>query len=236
MTSKACDERETLLREEGAPEKTIKETNPKTETDRGYAVIAELQKAGELGLNVQTPPPRGWGNSEGKPFHNAHFIYDEKTDLVRCPRGKELHPQKATRQREGRHVRTYRNKPACDACEMRKQCLGKAAYRKIEVCGYRKELEELSRRWREDATVRQAHRERSKIIEPRFAQIKQQMGFRRWSCFGREKALGQLGMLCATLNLNEIMRRLRERAMELGQSVQEQLKARMGNRAFAAAA
>jgi hypothetical protein len=42
-------------------------------------------------------------------------------------------------------------------------------------------------------------------------------------------------MLCATLNLNEIMRRLRERAGTLGQSAQEQLRARMGNRAFAAA-
>jgi hypothetical protein len=42
-------------------------------------------------------------------------------------------------------------------------------------------------------------------------------------------------MLCATLNLNEIMRRLRERVHELGQSAQEQLRARMGNRPLAAA-
>ena len=52
-------------------------------------------------------------------------------------------------------------------------------------------------------------RQRSTIIEPRFGQIKQHEGFRRWTVWGLEGVKTQWSLLCATLNLRILYRRWR---------------------------
>jgi hypothetical protein len=51
------------------------------------------------------------------------------------------------------------------------------------------------------AAARAQWQQRSTIIEPRFGQIKQHDGFRRWTVWGWEGIKTQWTMVCATLNL-----------------------------------
>ena len=48
--------------------------------------------------------------------------------------------------------------------------------------------------------------QRARIIEPRFGQIKQHDGFRRWTVWGWEGVKTQWTMVCATLNLRILYR------------------------------
>jgi hypothetical protein len=50
-------------------------------------------------------------------------------------------------------------------------------------------------------------KQRCRIIEPRFAQLKQQDGFRRWTVWGLAGVRAQWSLLCATLNLRILYRR-----------------------------
>jgi hypothetical protein len=60
-----------------------------------------------------------------------------------------------------------------------------------------------------DPRIREQLRQRSTIIEPRFGQIKEHDGFRRWTVWGLEGVKTQWTLLCATLNLRVLYRRWR---------------------------
>ncbi len=49
--------------------------------------------------------------------------------------------------------------------------------------------------------------QRSHIIEPRFAPLKQHDGFRRWTVWGLEGVRTQWSLLCATMNLRILCQR-----------------------------
>ena len=52
--------------------------------------------------------------------------------------------------------------------------------------------------------VRELLRTRSRIVEPVFAQIKHNGGFRRWTVFGLENVRTQWALLCSSWNLRRI--------------------------------
>jgi hypothetical protein len=62
------------------------------------------------------------------------------------------------------------------------------------------------RRRLQDPDARALWEQRSRIIEPRFGQIKQHDGFRRWAVWGLEGVKTQWTMVCATLNLRILYR------------------------------
>jgi hypothetical protein len=59
----------------------------------------------------------------------------------------------------------------------------------------------------QQAVLREQWERRSEIIEPRFAQLKQHDGFRRWTVWGLEGVRTQWSLLCATLNLRVLHKR-----------------------------
>lgn len=59
----------------------------------------------------------------------------------------------------------------------------------------------------EQPEMRAQWEQRSRIIEPRFAQLKQHDGFRRWTVWGLETVRTQWSVLCATLNLRILYKR-----------------------------
>jgi len=62
------------------------------------------------------------------------------------------------------------------------------------------------RRRLQDPVARSLWKQRARIIEPRFGQIKQHDGFRRWTVWGWEGVKTQWTMLCTTLNLRILYR------------------------------
>jgi hypothetical protein len=184
------------------------QTTPLTKADTGYATISELQQAKDNAHPVQTPPPIRWTDTSN-PYHSAHFTHDPQAQVLRCPQGNELKPGRhATK--SGRAVVVYSNTAACAACPMKAKCTPKQPARRIEVCAYRQDLEQLARNHR-TPEYRQSYQRRGKIVEPVFARIKQHMGFRRWTYFGEQKVNAQWQMLCSVFNLRQIYGRWKAR-------------------------
>jgi transposase len=172
-----------------------------TVADTGYGSGADLQAAAEKQLNVLAPP------FEGKPAHNnpyaaPHFHYAPAAHTVTCPQGRQLDHEGHTTT-GGQRVERFR----CHHrdCPVRAQCSGDPKGRRIEVGPHQEQVQALRARLEEPAGQAQWQCRRQ-IIEPRFAQIKQHDGFRRWTVWGLEGVKTQWTMVCATLNLRILYR------------------------------
>ena len=175
--------------------------NTATLADTGYGAGADLQAAAEKGLNVLVPP------AEGKPAHDnpyaaQHFHYAVPARTVTCPQGRSLDYEGHTTKRG---QRVERHRCHCRDCPVRAQCTGDPKGRQIEVWPHREEVQAMRRRL-QDPDARALWEQRARIIEPRFGQIKQHDGFRRWTVWGWEGVKTQWTMVCATLNLRILYR------------------------------
>ena len=89
---------------------------------------------------------------------------------------------------------------------MRQFCTQDPKGRQIEVWPHQAEVQQM-RKLLEQPALQAQWRQRSQIIEPRFAQLKEHDGFRRWTVWGLDNVRTQWSLLCATLNLRVLYRR-----------------------------
>jgi transposase len=176
-------------------------TDTLTVADTGYGSGADLQAAAQKQMSVLAPPP------EGKPVHDnpyaaQHFHYDAVARTVTCPQGRNLDHEGHTT-KGGQRVERFR----CHHrdCPVRAQCTRDPKGRQIEVWPHREAVQAMRRRL-QDPDLRALWEQRARIIEPRFGQIKQHDGFRRWTVWGLEGVKTQWTMVCATLNLRILYR------------------------------
>jgi transposase len=186
-------------RENLGPAATAAQTT--TLADSGYGAGADLQAAADQQMNVLVPPAQG-KPARDNPYATQNFTYDASAHTVTCPRGVLLDHEGHTLQKE---LRIERFRCHCRDCPVRGQCTRDPKGRQIEVWPHTPTVQEMRARLREPATERQ-WRKRREIIEPRFGQIKQHEGFRRWTVWGLEGVRTQWSLLCATLNLRVIYR------------------------------
>jgi hypothetical protein len=167
-----------------------------TVADTGYGSGADLQAAAAQGLAVLAPPPEG-KPSENNPYASKHFAVDPVAHTVTCPQGRAL-DQEGHTTKHGQRVERFR----CHHrdCPVRAQCTRDPKGRQIEVWPHHAVVQAMRARLAQ-AQPRQQWQQRSQIIEPRFAQLKQHDGFRRWTVWGLEGVRTQWSLLCATLNL-----------------------------------
>jgi transposase len=179
-------------------------TGTLTVADTGYGSGADLQAAAQQQLQVLAPP------SEGKPAHDnpyaaQHFHYDPTSQSVTCPQSRQLDHEGHTTKNEQR-VERFR----CHHrdCPVRDHCTRDPKGRQIEVWPHQEQVQAMRARLQEPLAQEQWQC-RSQIIEPRFAQLKQHDGFRRWTVRGLEGVQTQWSLLCATLNLRVLYKRWR---------------------------
>ena len=152
-----------------------------TLADGGYASGAQLATAAQDGYPVLTPPPPTWRDTSD-PYHVAHFRHEPSRQVVVCPQGRELH-YKGMRQKDGREVAIYRHAAACKDCPVRAECTSDRQGRAIYIAAEHAVVAAAHQRWQQPAT-RELYGLRAPTVEPVFAQVKQQMGFRRWTVRG----------------------------------------------------
>ena len=189
------------------------DANPTFLADGGYANAAQLSGAQAAGYDVLTPLPSSWKDTSD-PYHAAHFRHDPARNVVVCPEGREL-PRQRVRIKNGRPVEVYRSAKVCKDCPVRAQCTSDRHGRTIDIQPGHEALVALQARWQKQATA-ELYTLRAPTVEPVFAQIKQQMGFRRWSVRGLTNVKSQWAMLCTTWNLRVIFRHWKGRAETLG--------------------
>jgi transposase len=175
-----------------------------TVADSGYGAGADLQAAADQQLTVLAPPPEGKA-AKDNPYAAKHFTYEERTSTVSCPQKRQLDHEGQTHKR-GQPVERFR----CHHrdCPVRSLCTRDPKGRQIEVWPHQTQVQ-LMRQRLEQPALQEQWRQRSQIIEPRFAQLKQHDGFRRWTVWGLESVRTQWALLCATLNLRILYRRWR---------------------------
>jgi transposase len=175
-----------------------------TVADTGYGSGADLQAASDRGLEVLAPSPEG-KPAKDNPYATQQFAVDPLAGTVTCPQGRLLDHEGQTT-REGFTLQRFR----CHHrdCPVRAQCTRDPKGRQIEVWPHHTVVKAMKQRL-EEPLAREQWEQRRHIIEPRFAQLKQHDGFRRWTVWGLEGVRTQWSLLCATLNLRILYRRWR---------------------------
>jgi len=176
-----------------------------TVADTGYGSGADLQAASDKGLAVLAPPREG-KPAGNHPYATQHFDIDPQAGTVTCPEGRPLDHEGQTT-KGGQILQRFR----CHQrdCPVRTQCTRDPKGRQIEVWPHHATVQAMREKL-EQPGPRAQWAQRSEIIEPRFAQLKQHDGFRRWTVWGLDVVRTQWALLCATLNLRILYRRWRK--------------------------
>jgi len=174
--------------------------NPLNVADAGYGAGADLQAAVEQGQRVLVPPHE---NSADHRYATRHFHYDALQHTVVCPEGRTLDHEGQTTKAK---VTVQRFRCHHRDCPVRDQCTRDRKGRQIEVWPHTPVVQTLRQHLAHQVAL---YGRRKTIIEPRFAQLKEHDGFRRWTVWGLEAVRAQWALLCATLNLRILYRRWR---------------------------
>ena len=178
-------------RENLAPAKTEQTV---TLADTGYGNGADLQAAADQGLPVVVPPK---GEKKEHPYATKYFDVDLAAQTVTCPQKRGLDYQGQTT-KKGQVVQRFH----CHHhdCPVREQCTKDPKGRQIEVWPHHAAVQAMRAKLQTEP-AQKLFAQRCHIIEPCFARLKQQDGFRRWTVWGLESVQAQWALLCTTLNL-----------------------------------
>lgn len=173
-----------------------------TVADAGYASARQFQEAERQGHDVMVNLSKRLLPNPDAPFAGANFRYIEETNTMTCPWGKTLeytHTRWHAEKQE--HLRCYRcyNKQ----CPLRSRCSKDPKGRKIEI-GEGYEALQRQRDKHQDPSQRAKLAKRCHIVEPVFAWIKQQLGFRRHTVFGLSGAQAEWSLITAIYNLHRL--------------------------------
>jgi hypothetical protein len=161
-----------------------------------------LQEAEARGHEVLVAEGVETGGPKRGEYHRAKFVYDEEREEVICPQGQRLRFEGEKNKGGQRTVRSYRCQHY-EQCPVRALCSRRRDGRRIEISPqYGALLRQRAKR--RDPAQRALIRQRSGLIEPVFATIKQAMGFRRWTVRGLENVRTQWALLCAVFNLKKM--------------------------------
>ena len=168
-----------------------------TVADSGYWSGEELAKAEGAHFPVLVNLDEEQAERElAGPYGSSNFTYNKEEDCYVCPQGKVLTYERTRPANKGRVYRCH----SCKACPVREQCSKDKTGRSVERSPFieaRLRQEEKQK----DEDKRKLLRLRMKTVEPVFAVIKEQLGFRRYTFGGLTKARSQWWFLCSLANL-----------------------------------
>jgi transposase len=177
--------------------------------DGGYSSGEQLAEAEARGHEVLVAGGVDTGGPKRGEYDSRKFQYDQERDEVVCPQGQRLKFEGVKKKDEQRTVRSYRCQHY-EQCPVRALCSRRGDGRRIEISPQYGAL--LRQRLkRQDPAQKALLRQRSAIVEPVFATVKQAMGFRRWTVRGLENVRTQWALLCTTYNLKKMYRYWAER-------------------------
>jgi hypothetical protein len=138
------------------------------------------------------------------------FAYAPKEDCYVCPTGQKLTSYAKNTMQHGKRVRLYAGKKAiCSRCPQHGRCLAKGAGRRILVLPSRDRGKTVSEQMREiidSPAGRALYQRRIGIVEPVFANIKEQKRLQRFTMRGKIKVGIQWSLWCVVHNLEKIGR------------------------------
>lgn len=201
----AQDDSEQLVPMLSAAEATLGAKPEMAVADGSYLSAEQLPAAEASGYSVLVNLGETILPTTPKPFHKTQFSYDAAADVYRCPQGQVL-PFSFERRhtQHGYMLKVYRCR--CTDCPVKRQCTRGVGPR------------EIARVPHEEALARQRAAQaqpgnrlllglRKAVVEPVFAQIKQHMGFRRFTVWGLPAVRAQWALVCSAYNLRRLFQR-----------------------------
>ncbi len=174
--------------------------------DKGYHTGAELSKCRGNGITTFVSPKAPATKDIGL-YPITAFSYDPAKDVYICPQGREMttnhtwhqHSNKRKGKTQAYRFKRY-NTTACKTCESRNLCTqSKTNGRYIDRSEYAEVVEENAERVHQNPDY---YRQRQQITEHMFGTLKRQRGFTFTLMRGKEKVLGEVGLMFMGYNLS----------------------------------
>jgi len=172
--------------------------------DKGYHTGEEIQRCGEHDITTYVSP-RASSTNNKELYRVDMFVYHRENDTYTCPAGSVLVTTGKWYQhsdsRSGRDSYKFRRYTTsnCKGCTQRSQCTGSQKNgRAIDRSEYANALEANTQRIVERPEY---YRQRQQIIEHIFGTQKRQRGFTHTLVRGKEKVLGEVGLMFIGYNL-----------------------------------
>jgi len=173
--------------------------------DKGYHTGQQLSEcaANDITTFVSPKAPSAPADS-GYPV--TDFTYNPETDTYTCPQGHQIHSNgKWYTHSPSRKGRTDSHKfrrfltPACKTCPVIEQCTkSQKNGRAIDRSEYAEVVEANNKRVTENPDY---YRKRQQITEHMFGTMKRHMGYTHTNMRGKEKILGEVGLMFTIYNL-----------------------------------
>jgi transposase len=173
--------------------------------DKGYHTGEELETCGKNNITTYISHKAPATKDEGL-YPVTSFVYDKETDDYTCPLGHKMqtngtwhtHSDKRRSKKGAYRFQRY-NTPACKTCENRHLCTkSKTNGRYIDRSEYAEVIEANNRRVNENPDY---YRQRQQITEHMFGTLKRQRGFTHTLVRGKDKVLGEVGLMFIGYNL-----------------------------------
>lgn len=173
--------------------------------DKGYHTGAELEKCTQENITTYVSPKEPAARATGL-YPVSSFLYNPEKDIYICPQGEEMktnhtwyqHSSKTKNKEVAFRFKRY-NTPACKTCKSRHLCTQcKTNGRNIDRSEYAEVIEANAERVTRNPEY---YRLRQQITEHPFGTLKRQRGFTHTLVRGKEKVLGEVGLMFIGYNL-----------------------------------
>ena len=171
--------------------------------DKGYHTGEELYICKENGITTFVSPKEP-STPENNLYSVTSFIYNTALDVYTCPAGEKLSSNQKWLKHSGKgknspfHFKRYTTS-ACKKCTLRAQCTKSKNARAIDRSEYANSIEENKQRILSDPDY---YKLRQQINEHQFGTLKRQRGFTYTLVKGKEKVLGEVGLVFIGYNLS----------------------------------
>ncbi len=161
--------------------------------------------------------PQDWEISKKRSYRNdigkyQNMEYSKEEDYFICANSRKLFPTGKTRRRGKAIYKEYRCNKGCKSCPFRSRCVNKAKteYKTFSLDNehweYRKKAYDLL----QTQEGIEARVNRSIQAEGSFAQLKANMGKRRFNCFGKKRVFIEWLLFALALNIKTFASRMRK--------------------------
>ncbi|MCK4701364.1 MAG: transposase, partial [Bacteroidales bacterium] len=173
--------------------------------DKGYHTGEQIKECGENNITTYVSPKAPSTKDRGL-YPVTAFDYNKENDTYTCPQGCQMHTNgkwyKHSENRKGRrggyHFQRYTT-TACKTCKSRHLCTqSKVNGRAIDRSEYAGVIEANSKRVKGNPDY---YRQRQQVTEHMFGTMKRQQGFTHTLLRGRDKVLGEVGLMFIGYNL-----------------------------------
>jgi len=152
-------------------------------------------------------PPRKAEELEKRRFISAYFPYDPQKDEFTCPAGLPMTYQATSKHHTENGYLTERRfyeSAHCETCPLKPQCTKAQGNRRIQVSFKLREYQQQAKNNLLSEQGIALRKQRSTDVETSFANIKHNMGFRRFMLRGLKKVDIEWGLLAIAHNMRKL--------------------------------